>query len=84
MALSRGQILSAYDIFPENYQYENGGQAGAEPVTLHAHMGFVEKDYILQALQLYEWQIAETAYALKISRKTLWEKMRRYGIQKAG
>lgn len=40
----------------------------------------VERGEIIDALQLNEWRRRETAKSLGISRKALWEKMRRYGI----
>jgi two-component system, NtrC family, response regulator AtoC len=33
------------------------------------------------ALDRHEWHMTHTAEALGITRKTLWEKMRRLGIQ---
>ena len=39
-----------------------------------------ERDYILGALDACTWQIGSCADTLGISRKNLWEKMRRLGI----
>ena len=39
-----------------------------------------ERHYILEALEKRGWQIGETALALGISRKSLWERMRRLRI----
>ncbi|MGC2857696.1 sigma-54-dependent transcriptional regulator [Novispirillum sp. DQ9] len=41
-----------------------------------------EKKLIQQALQRHQWHMSETAAALGISRKNLWEKMRRYDISR--
>lgn len=82
VALCRGQSLSAHDIFPEHYRGEFPEHDSDDLPPLHDHMVDVQKDYIIQALERHGWQISETAGALKISRKTLWEKMKRYGIRK--
>ncbi len=41
-----------------------------------------ERWYIEQALQRHGWRMTETAEALKISRKNLWERMNRLGIER--
>lgn len=41
----------------------------------------VERGYILDALEDNGWRRRETAESLGISRKALWEKMRRYGVR---
>jgi DNA-binding NtrC family response regulator len=40
-----------------------------------------ERSYIQRALAHHGWQIGQTAEALGISRKNLWERMKRLGIQ---
>ena len=40
-----------------------------------------ERGYIQRALAHHGWQIGQTAEALGISRKNLWERMKRLGIQ---
>ena len=41
-----------------------------------------ERWYIEQALEQHGWRMGETAEALKISRKNLWERMNRLGIER--
>lgn len=82
VALCRGQSLCAHDIFPESYRAEVPENGSGDPPPLHDHMDDVAKGYIVQALERHGWQISETAGALQISRKTLWEKMKRYNIRK--
>ena len=48
--------------------------------TLLAHIGACEKRYIEQVLAAHAWKLGETADALGISRKNLWEKMRKHAI----
>jgi DNA-binding NtrC family response regulator len=48
--------------------------------TLRDYLNECERDYILCALEACAWQIGSCADTLGISRKNLWEKMRRLGI----
>ncbi len=52
--------------------------------TLGDYLAGHERDYILRALQSQNWQIQETADLLGISRKNLWEKMKRLEIRREG
>jgi DNA-binding NtrC family response regulator len=52
--------------------------------TLGDHLALHERQYILRALDARAWQIQETANLLGISRKNLWEKMKKYAISAAG
>ena len=38
--------------------------------------------HILRTLESHGWRIQETSEALGVSRKSLWEKMRRYGLKR--
>lgn len=49
--------------------------------SLSSHLQNLERDYILKALDKHNWQITETAKALAISRKNLWEKMKKLDIR---
>ncbi len=48
--------------------------------TLVNHLDVCERHYIEQALAAHTWRIGESADSLGISRKTLWEKMRKHDI----
>lgn len=48
---------------------------------LESYLREQEKLYIQQALARHDWQIGVTADALGISRKNLWERMKRLSIQ---
>ncbi|MCD6161432.1 MAG: sigma-54-dependent Fis family transcriptional regulator [candidate division Zixibacteria bacterium] len=39
-----------------------------------------ERDYIVRKLKQYEWNISQTAQALKIDRGTLYAKIKKYGL----
>ena len=42
-----------------------------------------ERGYIQRVLEANEWRVQDTAKLLGISRKTLWDKMKRLEIQRA-
>jgi len=48
---------------------------------LNSYLEAREREFIEQSLRLHGGRIADTAAALGISRKNLWEKMRKLGIQ---
>lgn len=48
--------------------------------TLIAYIDACEKHYIEESLAAHAWRVGATADALGISRKTLWEKMRKHGV----
>lgn len=52
-----------------------------EPLQLKSFLEDCEHTHILETLKAHAWQISATAQALGISRKNLWEKMRKYGIR---
>jgi transcriptional regulator of acetoin/glycerol metabolism len=49
---------------------------------LYDFLGECERDFIVRALNTCQWQIQVCADSLGISRKNLWERMRRLGIDK--
>jgi two-component system, NtrC family, response regulator AtoC len=49
--------------------------------SLNDHLARCERLYVGQVLERNRWQIAVTAAELGISRKNLWEKMRKLGIE---
>lgn len=66
------------------------GATDSEEVELHASderdlkgcLQEYEENLIREALAAHRWHIVETADSLNISRKNLWEKMRKHGIDK--
>ncbi|MDP3346610.1 MAG: sigma 54-interacting transcriptional regulator, partial [Hydrogenophaga sp.] len=52
-----------------------------QPPSLESYLREQEKRYIQQSLARHDWQIGVTADALGISRKNLWERMKRLAIQ---
>jgi DNA-binding NtrC family response regulator len=57
-----------------------GGTLEPTPTRLDEFLRAQERAFIRQALERSSWQIGLTAEALGISRKSLWERMKRLGI----
>ncbi len=77
VALSVGDLVGPADLFPE-FGFPPP-KAGVEPLS--AVRAAAERRQIVRALETTAGQIAEAARLLGVSRTTLWEKMRRYGIE---
>ena len=72
-------VLEGADLF-EDRLGQAEGVADGSPMSLAEYLQRSERHYILEALEKRGWQISETARALGISRKSLWERMRRLRI----
>lgn len=81
-AVERACILSPQEVLgPREFGASDvGPQVTADQVSLKESMEVYEKNLLREALEHHEWRIAETADSLGISRKNLWEKMKRYAI----
>ena len=51
--------------------------------SLRDYLNECERDFIVRALDSHQFQIQACADSLGISRKNLWEKMRKLGIDKS-
>lgn len=82
--LERACVLAEETLLtPESLMDELAGGAIETPSdTLGDYLSGHERDYILRALASQNWQIQETANLLGISRKNLWEKMRKLDIHR--
>jgi DNA-binding NtrC family response regulator len=78
--LARGPLIQPWDLFQEDASQEAPDGAAPDP-TLGAYLRDCEREFILRALEQHGWHVTETAESLGISRKNLWEKMRKLGIQ---
>ena len=82
--LERACILSSQAVLTPNALF--GGVQDPEPeeqqqaTSLNDYLGSYERQYIEQILKSKQGKIAETAAVLGISRKNLWEKMKKLGI----
>ncbi|MCE5251667.1 hypothetical protein LLG96_15775 [bacterium] len=86
MILARDGIIDTGHLplrvsgFPENVQDTADRDAGLEEYVRQLCMK-LEKELILKTLRQYDNNRTVSAEALKISRKTLFNKMKQYGIE---
>jgi len=78
VALCDGPSIMAHDLMSLDQDQDET----ASPHTLRETVESAERQAILQALIQCGWTIGQAAEELSISRKSLWEKMKRYGIEK--
>jgi DNA-binding NtrC family response regulator len=80
--LERACILSSHAVLTPEVLFGNAHEAKEEESSssLHDNLDRYERHYIQQILKSNGGRIAESAAVLGISRKNLWEKMRRLGI----
>jgi two-component system, NtrC family, response regulator AtoC len=78
VALSDGPSIMAHDLMSLDQDQEET----ASQHTLKESVESAERQAIHQALIQSGWTIGQAAEDLGISRKNLWEKMKRYGIEK--
>ena len=82
--LSTAQMLDAEAFFDEPGmpppKQEDDHQTVSTDGTLTEHMRDFERKFILQALEQNHWHYGNTASSLGISRKNLWEKMKKLDI----
>jgi transcriptional regulator with PAS, ATPase and Fis domain len=84
-AIERACILSQRLVIePEDLFESPAGESSAVPVegdsTLSDYLQRCERYFILETLERHGWQIGASARVLGISRKNLWERMRRLAI----
>ncbi|MBA4265193.1 MAG: sigma-54-dependent Fis family transcriptional regulator [Comamonadaceae bacterium] len=81
--LSEGTIIESRLLQPAQNEEQASDTPDAQSAcpTLETYLREQEKQYITQALARHDWQIGVTADALGISRKSLWERMKRLTIQ---
>ncbi|WP_462320567.1 sigma-54-dependent transcriptional regulator [Halochromatium sp.] len=76
-----GPRLRRADIFPSIPV--DSTRSELEP-TLETYLAGCERRYIERALEVNAGRIVQTAERLGISRKSLWERMRRFGLKRSG
>lgn len=74
--MTEGRVISANALGLNNISDE-GEQAEK---SLSGYLAHCERSYIVSTLEQHKWKVGETADSLSISRKNLWEKMRRLDI----
>ncbi|MCK6450387.1 MAG: sigma-54 dependent transcriptional regulator [Alphaproteobacteria bacterium] len=84
VALSDASLVDAPALFPEAVPGNAAAPAGAESMSLAEARDEAERRHILSALERTGGQVGKAAELLSISRTTLWEKMRRLGLNPEG
>lgn len=82
VVLARGLLITPND-FPATLQPEFRTAELTEKLagqTLYEILGDVERNIILRALRKYDFNRTKTAEALGINRRTLYEKIKEYGL----
>ncbi|MCA1803904.1 MAG: sigma-54 dependent transcriptional regulator [Xanthomonadaceae bacterium] len=74
--LTSGPAIGPEDVCPESVAQANGGE------NLAATVHMAERERILAGLTANDWRMTDTAQDLGISRKSLWQKIKRYHIEK--
>lgn len=85
-SIERACILAEREMLgPQELQgaVDNGAEPPDETrgEDLKTYLGEFERQLIQQTLQAHQWRIAETAASLKISRKNLWEKIKKFNLR---
>ena len=82
--LTPGNTLDSNVLFDEEQACRECAAAvncvGAEQPTLSNCLEECERHYLLQELARHDWQMTRTAGAIGISRKNLWERLRRLNL----
>ena len=79
--LSGGPLLEAEAFFGDGIS-EDAGQPASE--SLADYLMACERDYLTMTLERHGNHMTHAAEALGITRKTLWEKLRRLGVKAKG
>lgn len=76
--LSNNNVIAPESLFDEPLEITRHDDLPEH--SLNDYLCDCERKYIRRCLDVQNWQIQETANALGISRKNLWEKMKKLGI----
>ena len=77
--LTNGPSIEPVDLF-ENLPGNQSTVANLQSQHLAVHLQDAERLWITRTLEQNDWQINLSAQALGISRKSLWEKMKKLSI----
>jgi DNA-binding NtrC family response regulator len=78
--LSTSAALTRDDLFGES-RCDDDSAASDGFLTLDAFVAEAELSYLKAVLTIFDGRVGATAAALGISRKTLWEKLRKHGLR---
>ncbi len=77
--LARGPLIQPWDLFQTD-GVQDQADGPTPDTTLAAYLRDCEREFIVRVLEEHQWRVTESADGLGISRKNLWEKMRKLGI----
>ena len=77
--LARGPLIQPWDLFQTD-GVQDQADGPTPDTTLAAYLRDCEREFIVRVLEDHQWRVTESADGLGISRKNLWEKMRKLGI----
>lgn len=80
--MSPHTALESSAFFDETLDQQHIGEI-ADAGSLSAYLRSCERKFILQILERNQWHFGQTSASLGISRKNLWEKMKKLDIQVA-
>jgi two-component system nitrogen regulation response regulator NtrX len=83
LILAPGKVVSAVDIDRLLPGADGGAPPAAEPGRAQTFETFkqdAEKNFLIQQLREHDWNVSETARALKMPRSNLYKKIERYGL----
>ena len=82
LILASGKVVSASDIDNLLPASGSGGPAGdaSGSQTFETFKQEAEKNFLAQKLREHDWNVSETARALKMPRSNLYKKIERYGL----
>jgi DNA-binding NtrC family response regulator len=75
--LTPGNQLDPQVLFDDGTAASEPGLEAQLPNTLGRYLEACEREYLAKELTRHDWQMATTAQAIGISRKNLWERLRR-------
>jgi two-component system nitrogen regulation response regulator NtrX len=85
LILGGGKIISAGDVDRLLPPVEEGHvPVAAAPHTFETFKQDAEKNFLVQKLREHDWNVSETARALKMPRSNLYKKIERYGLKRDG
>ena len=82
LILASGKVVTAADI---DHLLPAPGGTGDEPPGIQTFETFkqeAEKSFLTQKLREHDWNVSETARALKMPRSNLYKKIERYGLSR--
>jgi two-component system nitrogen regulation response regulator NtrX len=81
LILASGKVVSASDVDALLPPSGTGsGADAAESQTFETFKQEAEKSFLAQKLREHDWNVSETARALKMPRSNLYKKIERYGL----